>query len=139
MTRSTRLHLAAATALTGLIVSFAMAFMGGPMSRHLPGIGFHLAAIFGAGGVGYVCAGAFGRPRRRGWLMAGFTAVWMTIASAFAGATLLGLTVGTIETGVYGLFAIIDAATSPAAVAVWALCMTGLHLYARDLRHDAAT
>lgn len=130
-----RMTLAGFTSAAGGIVSVAMTAWGGPMSQHLPiGEGFHLAAIFGAGLAGFICANGIGRGGRRGWLIAALVSCVATILGAMLGATTMSLYFGSFYGATLGLIAILDASTSIAALITWGITMTVLHLSARKFR-----
>lgn len=132
-----RVAFALAVALAGLVVSFAMVHVGGPTAHHLPGIPFHVAAVFGAGVAGWLCCGAFGRAAALGWAVALTGSVAMTFLGAVLGSVLIGAIFDGVTAAlafpVLGFVAIIDAAESPAALLIWLLCMAALHLFARKI------
>jgi hypothetical protein len=156
------LGFALATALVGLIVSFAMMYRGGSMANHLPDEPFHIGAFIGAGAAGWLCMGAFGRIGPAGAFCSVGGGIGATLLGAAFGTwvclpivlfvewfssslrsgswvgdidvALLDLLEITVMSPVLGLTAIIDAATSPAALLVWCLGMASLHVYARALR-----
>lgn len=133
-----RVCFAIAVAAVGLAVSFAMIFVGGPMARHLPGLSFHLAALFGAGIAGLLCASAFGHKSWRGWCAAGLGGVGMTLLGALIGAGLIWQTRFVISGPFLGLLAVVDAAESLPVVLIWSLCIVALHLLAQRLRTAGA-
>ncbi len=133
-----RVAFSLAVALAGLVVSFAMVHVGGPTAHHLPGIPFHVAAVFGAGLAGWWCCDAFGRTAASGWAIALAGSVAMTFLGAVLGSVLIGAVFDGLTAAlafpVLGFVSIIDAAESPVAVLIWLLCMAGLHVFARKIR-----
>ncbi len=132
--RQNRLVFAAATALVGVIVALAMTRVGGPNARYIPGGMLYVVALIGAGVAGYLSVGAFGRTGWSGWGAALLGGVGMTFLGAAIGAALLWQPRFFISGPFLGIIAIVDAAESPAASAVWGLCMTGLQVLAIRLR-----
>ena len=131
-----RLSTAGVTAVSGGIVSIAMAYWGGSMARFLPaGEALYPAAVLGAGLAGLACADGFGRPGARGWAIAALASIVATIAGAVLGSGLLGVVMaGNLGGAGLGLIAIMDAATSLPAVGIWTLSMVALHMTARHMR-----
>ena len=130
-----------ATAVVGLIVSFAIASGDWSMVRHLPGWPFHIAAIPGAGLAGLIFFNAFGRAGAAGWIIALLAAGLMTVVGAVLGAQLLTMIASIIWDGgeiglggVLGLIVVFDSASSPLVLAVGLLAMVVLHLLQRKLR-----
>ncbi|MBB3993660.1 hypothetical protein GGR95_001291 [Sulfitobacter undariae] len=130
-----------ATAVAGLIVSFAIANGDWSLVRHLPGWPFHVAAIPGAGLAGLLFCNAFGREGPVGWIIAILAAALMTFVGSVLGAQLLTMSAAVVLGGsimnlggALGMLVVVDSATSPLVICVWLLSMAALHLLRRKLR-----
>ena len=129
---SQRMYRSGVCGLAGWIVSFGLVHWGGPMARHIPAQGVHLAAFWGALVAGFIVASGFGHARWWGWALAGLSAVFATVFGAIIAAATMGvLAVGSPSAGALGVIAIADGASSPLLVLTWGVAMVGVDAFAR--------
>ena len=129
---SQRMYRAGVCGLAGWIVSFGLVHWGGPMARHIPDQGVHLAAFWWALVAGFIVASGFGHARWWGWALAGLSALFATVFGAIIAAATMGvLAVGSPSAGALGVIAIADGASSPLLVLTWGVAMVGVDAFAR--------